>query len=99
LDAGRLPAWQHSLVTDPAAPHPRVMPPAIADALLDVLALHATLGALFAIAFQWRGLARIDPAAAQGSLGFRVLVTPGVIALWPLLARRWWQASNAESAA
>jgi hypothetical protein len=75
------------------------MPPALADALLALLACHAALGALFAAAFHLRGIARVDPAAAGGSTGFRVLVTPGLIAFWPLLARRWWQARTAESSA
>ncbi|RIK93471.1 MAG: hypothetical protein DCC71_23995 [Proteobacteria bacterium] len=70
------------------------MDPAIAHALLGFLALHAAAGALFAVAFHWRGLARLDAAAAEGSVGFRLLVTPGVIALWPLLARRWWAAAR-----
>lgn len=75
------------------------MHPALADALLRLLALHIALGALFAIAFHARGLARLDAAAAQGSTGFRLLVTPGVIALWPLLARRWWVAAHAAGTA
>ena len=78
--------------------HPSVMDPAVARALLAALSLHAALGLLFAIAFHWRGLARIDAAAAGGSFGFRVLVTPGVIFLWPLLARRWWAATRAVPA-
>jgi hypothetical protein len=72
------------------------MEPALAAALIAGLAVYAAFGAFFAVAFQWRGLARIDAAAAQGSVGFRVLVTPGVIALWPLLARRWWMAAQAD---
>jgi hypothetical protein len=71
------------------------MAPALADAVLALAALHAAFGVLFAIAFHLRGLARLDEAAARGSLAFRVLVTPGVIALWPLLARRWWRAERA----
>lgn len=75
------------------------MHPALADALLRLLAVYAVLGALFAIAFQARGLARLGAPAAQGSAGFRILVTPGVIALWPLLARRWWTAAHAAGSA
>jgi hypothetical protein len=74
------------------------MPPALADAVLDLLCLHAALGVVFAVAFHLRGMARIDPAAALGSRGFRVLVTPGVVALWPVLARRWWAAQRGEAA-
>jgi hypothetical protein len=65
-----------------------------ARALVGSLALYLGLGALFAIAFHWRGAARIDALAGQGSLGFRILVTPGVIALWPLLALRWRRATG-----
>ncbi len=85
-------------MTSPVGTHPRVVGSAIADFVLAALSFHAALGTLFAVAFHWRGLARIDPAAAGGSLGFRMLVTPGVVALWPLLARRWWRAAHAERA-
>ena len=35
------------------------------------------------------GVAKIDPHAALGSWGFRVLIVPGTMFLWPWLARRW----------
>jgi hypothetical protein len=57
--------------------------------LLDLLAIYLLLGALFAVAFVWKGAGRIDPDAAEGSLGFRLAIWPGVVALWPLMARRW----------
>jgi hypothetical protein len=98
LDAASPEVSHGFVVTARADAHPTDMQPALADALLAVIALHAALGALFAIAFHWRGLARMDAAAAHGSLGFRALVTPGAIALWPLLARRWWKASRAKAA-
>jgi hypothetical protein len=46
-------------------------------------------GMVFAIPFAWLGAKRIDPHAAQGSWGFRLLIIPGTMALWPLLLRRW----------
>jgi hypothetical protein len=98
LDAAASEASLGSAVTAGSNAHPTDMPPALADALLAVIALHAALGALFAIVFHWRGLARIDAAAAHAGLGFRALVTPGAIALWPLLAHRWWTATRAEAA-
>ncbi|MGE0638904.1 MAG: hypothetical protein AB7G12_03385 [Thermoanaerobaculia bacterium] len=36
-----------------------------------------------------RGIERIDPAARGASRGFRLIVLPGAVALWPLLLRRW----------
>ena len=60
-----------------------------AEALSVALVLYLGLGVAFAVAFHRNGLARIDPSAARGTRGFKILITPGVIGLWPLLARRW----------
>lgn len=51
--------------------------------------LYLGCGLLFAIPFLARGAAAIDPGAREGSWGFRVIVLPGVVALWPVLLRRW----------
>ncbi len=61
----------------------------IATWLVNVLAIYAVIGTVFAVAFVWKGAGKIDPAAADGTLGFRLLIIPGTIALWPILARRW----------
>jgi hypothetical protein len=52
------------------------------------------LGLGFAGVFQWRGLHRLDPATHGAGLGFRLLITPGIAALWPLLAWRWTEQSR-----
>jgi Na+-driven multidrug efflux pump len=56
--------------------------------LVRLLGLYLLLGILFAVPFVIRGVGKIDPNAREGSRGFRILITPGVIALWPLLLRR-----------
>ena len=61
----------------------------IATWLVNVLSVYAVIGLVFAIAFVWKGVGKIDPAAVQGTIGFRILIIPGVAALWPILARRW----------
>ncbi len=48
-----------------------------------------TFGLIFALPFVMRGAGRIDPVARTGTAGFRILIIPGVIALWPLLMSRW----------
>lgn len=65
----------------------------LASALVTVIGLYLLVGILFAVVFVWRGLGRIDPAAREGTWGFRVLVFPGAMALWPLLLGRWWRRS------
>ncbi len=61
----------------------------IATWLVNALAAYLGVGLVFAIAFVWKGAGKIDPAAAKGTLGFRLLIIPGTAALWPILARRW----------
>lgn len=61
----------------------------IAGLLVGAVGIYAALGLVFAIAFVLRGAARIDPQARGASWGFRLAILPGVIALWPLVARRW----------
>jgi hypothetical protein len=63
------------------------LPIAIAQLLVRGLELYLVAGLIFAIAFQLRGLSRI---ASDGSWGFRLCITPGVIGLWPLLLWKWW---------
>ena len=53
------------------------------------LTAYVGLGLLVAIPFVWRGASRIDPSAAQGTWGFRLLILPGAVAFWPLLGWRW----------
>ncbi|MBI4910777.1 MAG: hypothetical protein HY820_44600 [Acidobacteria bacterium] len=53
------------------------------------VAAYAIIGAVFAVAFLIGGVNRLDPAAKASGLAFRVIVFPGCVALWPLLAVKW----------
>jgi len=57
--------------------------------ILLSLAAYLACGFLFAVPFVLTGVKRIDPHAAHGSWGFRILIFPGTIFLWPLLTKRW----------
>lgn len=61
----------------------------VATWLATGLGVYALLGILFAIPFVFVGAGRIDPVAKEGTWGFRLLILPGAVALWPLLAKRW----------
>lgn len=62
---------------------------ALANGIVVALGLYLLAGLAFAVPFLLRGIARVDPAAHGSGVGFRLIVLPGVIAMWPLLARRW----------
>jgi hypothetical protein len=61
----------------------------IAAVFLLLLGAYLACGLVFAIPFALVGVRKIDPHAAHGSWGFRLLVIPGTMAFWPLLLRRW----------
>jgi hypothetical protein len=61
----------------------------IAAFLLFCMGVYLFCGLVFVIPFVLIGVGRIDPHAAHGSWGFRLLITPGTILLWPPLAWRW----------
>ena len=60
-----------------------------AATFLIVLGLYLAIGLVFAVPFAFIGAGKIDSHAAHGSWGFRLLIIPGSMALWPLLLRRW----------
>jgi hypothetical protein len=61
----------------------------IAAVLLVFFGAYLLCGFLFALPFAFLGVRRIDPHAAHGFWGFRLLIIPGAMALWPILLRRW----------
>ena len=70
---------------------------AAAEVFSLVLAAYLALGVVFAIAFVAKGAAAIDPAARDGTWGFRVMIFPGAVLLWPALARRWFGGRHAPA--
>lgn len=66
----------------------------VARLLLTVAGIYLLAGALFAIPFAWRGAGVLEPVAREGTPGFRLLILPGALTLWPLLLVRWWRATR-----
>lgn len=61
----------------------------IASLALLVMAGYAALGLAFALPFLVFGVSRVDPGARGAPPAFRLLILPGVVALWPVLLRLW----------
>lgn len=66
---------------------------------LGFAAVYVLCGMVFAVAFMLHGKA--DAAAEKGTWGFRLLILPGLIALWPLFifGRRLLSSSFADATA
>ena len=65
------------------------------EILLSLAGLYLGIGLVFAIPFVLAGVQRMDPHARHGSWGFRLLILPGTMALWPLLLWRWIRGASA----
>ena len=69
----------------------------IARWILAAVAIYAGFGIAIGIPFLVVGIQRIDAAARGAGWGFRLLVLPGVVALWPVMAVRWARSIGARS--
>ncbi len=63
--------------------------------MLLAFGAYVVLGVLVGIGFVVRGVSRVDPAAAGAPIGFKLLILPGVVGLWPMVLMWWLGASGA----
>lgn len=68
----------------------------IAQTILGVLSVYLACGLAVGTPFVLRGVDRVDASAKGASLGFRLLILPGTVALWPLMLRKWIRADKSE---
>lgn len=61
---------------------------AVFTILVGIAGAYVTVGLAVAVLFFTRWLKTFDPAAVGGSREFRVLVTPGIVLLWPLIVMK-----------
>ena len=64
----------------------------VAEVLLLIALAYVLCGLAVGVPFVLCGVERVDEAARGASFGFRLLILPGTIALWPLMATKWIKA-------
>jgi len=67
------------------------------EIILLVVLIYLVFGVFFVIPFLTRGLTRVDETAHGGTIGFKIIIIPGVIVFWPVLLRKWLKANKLKS--
>ena len=61
----------------------------IIEFIFWLVVIYSIVGLLFAVFFVTKGVGTVDPAAKGTGWGFKLIIIPGLLALWPLFAYRW----------
>ncbi|HET9744546.1 MAG TPA: hypothetical protein VFP97_02470 [Chitinophagaceae bacterium] len=69
----------------------------IVQIILITASIYLLLGVLFVIPFLTKGLTKVDKGAHGGTIGFKIIIIPGVIVFWPALLLKWVKANGKPS--
>ena len=64
------------------------------EIVLIIVLIYLLLGVLFVIPFLLKGLTKVDEGAHGGTIGFKIIIIPGVIVFWPVLLSKWMKANG-----
>ena len=64
----------------------------VAEVTLLIALAYVLCGLAVGVPFVLRGVDRVDEAARGATVAFRLLILPGTVALWPLMAAKWIKA-------
>ncbi|MEP7109344.1 MAG: hypothetical protein ABI760_15225 [Ferruginibacter sp.] len=68
----------------------------IAQLILTLVLVYLLCGFIFIIPFMIKGIVKVDEGTRGSSWGFRLVIAPGIIVLWPLLLKKWMIAGKRE---
>ena len=68
----------------------------VANVIVAAFEGYVLAGLGFALLFLPRGIARVDHRIAGSPKTLRLLLLPGIAALWPLFAWRWFAEADEE---
>ena len=61
--------------------------------------VYALVGFALLVPIHWQGLRAIDGNTAGASIGFRLIISPSLVALWPVVLKKWIAARSSVSSA
>ena len=66
----------------------------MAEVVFVIVTVYLVLGVLFVVPFLLKGLTKVDTSAHGGTIGFKLILIPGVIVFWPVLLNKWMKNRN-----
>jgi hypothetical protein len=60
--------------------------------IFNLAGIYLLVGLVFWIAFILKGVGRVDEGAQNSSIGFKLIIIPGMMVFWPLLFKKWLKA-------
>lgn len=69
---------------------------AVVSIIFLAVAIYLIAGVLFAVFFLIKGIEKIDTAAHGSGLGFRLIILPGTVVLWPVLLNKLMKAKKVQ---
>ena len=64
------------------------------EIILIIAAVYLALGVLFLIPFLMKGIYKMDEGAHGSTIGFKIIIIPGVIVFWPVLLSKWMKGNR-----
>jgi hypothetical protein len=64
------------------------------EIILIIVVVYLALGVLFLIPFLTKGITKVDEEADGSTIGFKIIIIPGVIVFWPMLLSKWMKAKR-----
>jgi len=62
--------------------------------ILYMILLYLMLGVAFAVYFVTIAINSVDPSAKGTSWGFKIIILPGCILLWPVILKKYLKSKN-----
>ena len=66
----------------------------VIDLFLLILGIYIAIGLLFAIFFVFVGGTKIDPLLKDSKKRVRIILLPGIVAIWPFLAGKLFKSKK-----
>ena len=67
------------------------------EIILIIVLVYLALGVLFLIPFLVKGISKVDGGAHGSTIGFKIIIIPGVIVFWPALLKKWMKVNATEA--